>query len=100
MQEQSSALLDNRNAWPEPFQSWILTAKTAGEIAVSGSPQEKKALAQQVFGSNLILDFKKARGYCVTPWSHLSELNQTGGVVGWRGLEPRTNALKGHCSTN
>ena len=21
-------------------------------------------------------------------------------VVGWRGLEPRTNALKGHCSTN
>ena len=21
-------------------------------------------------------------------------------MVGWRGLEPRTNALKGHCSTN
>jgi hypothetical protein len=23
-----------------------------------------------------------------------------GKLVGWRGLEPRTNALKGHCSTN
>ena len=21
-------------------------------------------------------------------------------LVGWRGLEPRTNALKGHCSTD
>ncbi|MCW5556102.1 MAG: recombinase family protein, partial [Verrucomicrobiae bacterium] len=53
LQEQSSALLTNRNAWLEPFQNWILTAKNAGETAVSGSPQEKKALAQKVFGSNL-----------------------------------------------
>jgi hypothetical protein len=56
LQKQSSALLDNRNAWLEPFQSWILTARNAGEIAVSGSPQEKKVLTQKVFGSNLVLD--------------------------------------------
>ena len=100
LQEQGTALLTNRNGWLEPFQNWILTAKNAGEIAVSGSPQEKKALAQKVFGSNLVLDCKKARGYCLKPWSDLLESNQTGGMVGWRGLEPRTNALKGHCSTN
>jgi hypothetical protein len=73
LQKQSSALLDNRNAWLEPFQSWILTARNAGEIAVSGSPQEKKVLAQKVFGSNLVLDCKKARGSCVKPWSLLGE---------------------------
>ena len=100
LQEQGTALLTNRNGWLEPFQNWILTARNAGEIAVSGSPQEKKALAQKVFGSNLVLDCKKARGYCLKPWSDLLESNQTGGMVGWRGLEPRTNALKGHCSTN
>jgi hypothetical protein len=83
-----AALLQNRNAWLEPFQNWILTAKNAGEIVVSGSPQEKKALAQKVFGSNLVLDCKKARGSCVKPWSSLLETSQTGGVVPSVGIEP------------
>ena len=100
LEGQTSALLKGRADWLEPFQSWILTARNAGEIAVSGSPQERKVLAQKVFGSNLVLDCKKARGSCVKPWSLLLETSQTGGMVGWRGLEPRTNALKGHCSTN
>ena|ERR1019366_1444550 len=100
LQEHSTALLTGRADWLEPFQNWILTARNAGEIAVSGSPQERKVLAQKVFGSNLVLDCKKARGSCVKPWSLLVENSSSGGVVGWRGLEPRTNALKGHCSTN
>jgi site-specific DNA recombinase len=100
LQEQSAALLTGRADWLEPFQNWILTARNAGEIAVSGSLQEKRVLAQQVFGSNLVLDCKKARGSCVKPWSLLVESSPSGGVVGWRGLEPRTNALKGQCSTN
>ena len=100
LEEQSSALLKGRADWLEPFQNWILTARNAGEIAVKGSLQEKRVLAQQVFGSNLILDCKKARGSCTKPWSLLVECNQTGGLVGWEGLEPSTNALKGHCSTD
>jgi hypothetical protein len=62
-----------------PFQSWI--------IAVSVFPQEGKALAQEVFGSNLVLDCKKARGSCVNPWSLLVEKPSSGGVVRARGLE-------------
>ena len=100
LEEQCNALLKGRADWLEPFQNWILTAKNAGEIAIKGSLQEKRVLAQQVFGSNLILDCKKARGSCTKPWSLLVEFNQTGGVVGWEGLEPSTNALKGHCSTD
>jgi hypothetical protein len=67
---------------------WILTVKNAGEIANSGSLQEKRVLAQKVFGSNLVLDCKKARGSCLKPWSFLLNTSQTGGVVRARGLEP------------
>ena len=69
---------------------WILTAKTAGEIAVSGSLQEKRVLAQKVFGSNLVLDGKKARGSCVKPWSLLVETSISGGMVRAAGFEPAT----------
>jgi hypothetical protein len=100
LEERSAALLKGRADWLEPFQNWILTARNAGEIAVSGSLQEKRVLALKIFGSNLVLDCKKARGYCLKPWSLLVEKSLSGGMVGWRGLEPRTNALKGHCSTN
>ena len=93
LEEQSNALLKGRSNWLEPFQSWILTARNAGEIAVSGSPQEKKALAQKVFGSNLVLDCKKARGSCVKPWSLLVEKSLTGGLVPATGIEPVTSGL-------
>ena len=51
LEEESAALLKGRADWLEPFQNWILTARNAGEIAVSGSHQEKMVLAQQVFAS-------------------------------------------------
>ena len=91
LEDQSNALLKGRADWLEPFQKWILTAKNAGEIAVSGSLQEKRVLAQEVFGSNLVLDCKKARGYCLKPWSLLLVTSQTGGVVPTTGLEPAKN---------
>jgi len=87
LEEQSAALLKGRADWLEPFQSWIITARNAGEIAVSGSLQEKRVLAQKVFGSNLVLDCKIARGSCVKPWSLLVEFNQTGGLERVKGIE-------------
>ncbi len=86
--------------WLEPFKEWVNTAQTLGEIAETGSAEEKKRVAVKVYGSNLFLDSKKARGCCVKPWSLLVEKSSSGGMVGWQGLEPWTNALKGHCSTN
>ncbi len=99
LEEQSTALLAGRADWLEPFQNWIITAKHAGEIAVSGSLKEKKVLALKVFGSNLVLDCKKARGSCVKPWSALVETGQTGGMEPAAGIEPATFALRKHCST-
>ena len=88
LEEQKDAFVAGRADWLEPFQNWIITARNAGEIALKGSPQEKKVLAQKVFGSNLVLDCKKARGSCVKPWSLLLENSSSGGMVRIAGLEP------------
>jgi hypothetical protein len=79
---------DNQKAWLEPFKKWILTAKTLGEVATTGAPQEKKLLAREVFGSNLFLDSKKARGSALKPWFFLSENSSFLEVVPRLGLEP------------
>ena len=81
LQEQKEACAAGRADWLEPFQIWITTAKNAGEIAKADSLEQKRVLALEVFGSNLILDCKKARGSCVKPWSLLVEKSLTGGMV-------------------
>ena len=100
LQEQIESCEDTSHGWLEPMKNWLKTAQNIGKIAVEGSPQERKALAAQVFGSNLFLDCKKARGSALKPWSLPVETPFSGGMVGWPGLEPGTNALKGRCSTN
>ena len=68
LQEQIAALEGNRLAWLESFRKWILTAKTSADTASTGSLQERKALAQEIFGSNLVLDTRQARGSASKPW--------------------------------
>jgi hypothetical protein len=41
-----------------------------------------------VFGSNLFLDSKKARGEALKPWSDILSADFLSGMVGTRGLEP------------
>lgn len=94
LEEQRSSLQESHlSVWLEPFQNWVETAKNAGEIAESGSLQEKRVLASKIFGSNLVLDRKKARGSCVKPWSLLLETSQTGGMVRAVGFEPTTPSV-------
>ncbi len=90
LEEQKNEFTSRRANWLEPFRNWILTAKNTGEIAVSGSLQEKRDLASKIFGSNLLLDCKKARGSSVKPWSLIPENSSSGGVVGDAGFEPAT----------
>ena len=93
LQEQIEACEDNNKVWLEPYRNWIQTAKNMGKIAVSGSLIEKKAAAAQVFGSNLYLDSKKARGSASKPWSLLMEKPFYGGMVPSSGIEPLTSGL-------
>ena len=100
LEEQSGVLLKDLADWLEPFQKWILTAKNAGEIAVSGSPQEKKALAQKVFGSNLILDCKKPVVLALNRGRHSLK---TVKLVEWcarRGSNPQPSASEADALSN
>jgi site-specific DNA recombinase len=90
LEEQKDRLMAGRADWLEPFQEWVLTAKNAGRTVVSSSLPEKRVLALEVFGSNLVLDRKKARGSCLKPWSLLVENSLTGGMVRDTGFEPVT----------
>ena len=90
LQEQTTALTSGRHHWLEPFQNWILTAKTKGEIAIGGTPEQKKVLAREIFGSNLLLDRKKARGYCLKPWSEVPKFTMGSQMVRSTGFEPVT----------
>lgn len=86
LEEQRTSLQEsNTSLGLEPFKEWINIAKNAEKVAVSGSLQEKRVLASKVFGSNLVFDYKKARGSCVKPWSLLLEITE---VVPTTGLEP------------
>ena len=93
LEEQKARLTAGRADWLELFRKWILTAKNAGKIAVSDSLQEKRVLALEVFGSNLVLDCKKARGSCVKPWSLITEKSRSGGMVRAAGFEPATPSV-------
>lgn len=92
LQEQIAASERGQShAWLEPFRKWNLTLKTLSETVHAGSLEEKRTLAQEVFGSNLFLDSKKARGSALKPGSLLTESHFSGGMVPRLGLEPRTN---------
>ena len=75
-------------AWVEPFKEWVESAQKLSKSAEIGSPKEKKEIASKVFGSNLFLDSKKARGCCIKPWSLLVEKSSSGGMVPPHGIEP------------
>lgn len=88
LEEQSTALSRGRNTWLEPFRTWIHEAHAAGKIVESGTLPEKKALAVKIFGSNLVLDCKKASGSAVKPWSLLTERTLCFDMAEGEGFEP------------
>ena len=88
IEEQRDCLNTGRTSWLEPFEKWIFSAKNAEKVVVSGTKDEKRGLALEVFGSNMTLDYKKASGTSIKPWSFIPEKLQDGGVVPGTGLEP------------
>ena len=73
LEEEISEISEGRTPWLEPFRKWVREAKNSDQIVHKGPLNEKKALAVKVFGSNLVLDGKKARGKAVKPWAILVE---------------------------
>jgi hypothetical protein len=72
LEEQSAAIVSGSRFWLEPLKKWVLEAQTLSKDLHQRSLFEKRDIAKEIFGSNLVLDGKKARGEAVKPWAILA----------------------------
>ena len=70
-EEQIARLEHNAAAWVEPMREWITTASNIDEIAKGIDLPSKKSSLQNIFGSNLQLHAREARGNYANQWFSL-----------------------------
>ena len=99
LQERSLLLERNAAAWLEPMQRWINEASMLDETAKSENLPSKKIPLQKIFGSNLTLHAREARGVAQNQWFSLaaakenhSESNLVSNLVTLPGIEPGFHA--------
>ena len=99
LQEQSLLLERDAAAWLEPMREWINEAQALNGIAQSQNYPSKKSSLQKVFGSNLTLHAREARGVPQNQWFSLlaakenhSESNLVSELVTLPGIEPGLTA--------
>ena len=61
LEEQNSKLTLTSTAWVEPMRNWLKRANSICELTKNPDLEAKKALAKEIFGSNLILKSQKAQ---------------------------------------
>ncbi|PIR84236.1 hypothetical protein COU18_00060, partial [Candidatus Kaiserbacteria bacterium CG10_big_fil_rev_8_21_14_0_10_51_14] len=71
VQERIQLLERSAASWLEPMRAWIKDASMLEEIAKSKNAPSKKSSLQKIFGSNLILHAREARGVPEMPWFSL-----------------------------
>ena len=94
-------------AWVEPVRNWIADASTLGKIAESEDLLLKKSSLQKIFGLNLTMHAREARGNAIPPYAALraarisaSEKPLSLILEPLAGIEPATSPLPWACSTN
>ena len=94
-------------AWVEPVRNWIQDASRLDEMAKSKDLPSKKSSLQKVFGLNLRIHTREARGNPISPYAALraAQISASEKPLGLileppPGLEPGTFALQKRCSTN
>ena len=94
-EEQVARLERNAAGWLQPMRDWIKDASILEEVAKTDDLPSKKISLQKIFGSNLTLKSREARGIPKNQWLSLatakenlnnSDLNSL--LVGGEGLEP------------
>lgn len=87
LEEQILSFQQTQNAWLEPMKQWIVEAASAAYIARGDNLEEKKVLAQKIFGSNLTLKDKIICSEALNPWAALRAVPPTRDLVPRRRLE-------------
>ena len=93
LEEQNIRFEQKQNGWLEPMKEWINEAANAAKIARDTNLFNKKVLALKIFGSNLVLENKKARGSTQNVWAALCAAPSCPNVVPAGGFEPPTSGL-------
>ena len=68
LDEKMTRIEQKQNDWLEPFQNWIKVASTLVKIARDNDLLQKKVAAKEIFGSNLRLAAREARGNPILPY--------------------------------
>ena len=94
-------------AWVEPVRSWITDASTLDKIAEKEDLLLKKSSLQKIFGLNLSIHAREARGNPTPPYAALRAARAEIGkkelgliLEPMSGIEPETSSLPRTCSTN
>ena len=94
-QENILRLERNSAVWLEPIRAWLKDASLLDEAAQSKDLPSKKSSLQKIFGSNLTLHAREARGVPENPWRSVaaaterqSETDLVSCLVPEEGLEP------------
>ena len=81
LEEQNIRFEQKQNDWLGPMRDWINEAANAAKIARDTNLFDKRILASKIFGSNLVLENKRARGNAQNQWARLSPDPQSLTVV-------------------
>jgi len=73
---QIARLERNATAWLQPLRDWIKDAQMLDEILKNDDLPSKKTSLQKIFGSNLTLQSREARGVAQNQWTSLCEVHQ------------------------
>ena len=74
-EEQIGRLERDATAWLQPLREWIRDAQMLDEIAKGDDIPSKKSSLQKIFGSNLTLHAREARGAAQNQWTSLGEVH-------------------------
>ena len=93
--EKIATLEHDATAWLQPLREWITEAQSLNEIANGDTMPLQKSPLQKIFGSNLSLTAREARGVPIFPWAFIAQAkekaakgNQISPVVRRAGFEP------------
>ena len=95
LEESVTRLQHTQTAWLEPMRAWVKEASEAEQIARGEDKNAKKVLAGKIFGSNLTLFHKIARGDAREPWAALRAAPTSRKMERVKGIEPSSHPWEG-----
>ena len=88
VEEKINSFEQTQTEWLAPMRAWVKDAASAANIARGDDLDAKKVLLLKIFGSDLTLTDKKARGSAPDPWAALRAAPTTRSWERVKGIEP------------